>query len=284
MIARYVPEIQLNDGSSMPAIGLGTWKLAGESATRVVRDAINFGYRHIDTAAFYGNEREIGIAIAQAIAAGDVTREELFITSKVWQDHQGFDLAQQSFQDSLQRLGIEYLDCYMVHWPWPQQGRYVETFEALVHLQGLGQLRSVAVANFNEQQLRDVHAATGVVPAINQVELHPGFSQSELRKAHESLGVVTEAWAPLARGDVLDKDVVVTLAEHFGKTPAQIVLQWMYQQGISVIPKASQQHHLAENIDIYDFELSPIDSAAIVALDQQPGSGRLYADPEVFPG
>ena len=189
-----IPVTTLNDGYDLPLLGLGTYKLQGADVEPVVRTAIELGYRHIDTAALYGNEVEVGAAVNAAIAAGDVTREELFITTKLWNDDQ--DRAAEAYQESLARLNLEFIDLYLVHWPWPQHGSYVQAFKQIVQLQGMGQLQSVGVANFYEEVLDEVIAATGVTPVLNQVELHAGFTQPELRSYHSARGIVTEAWAP----------------------------------------------------------------------------------------
>lgn len=277
-----IPTITLNDGTEMPAIGFGTWNLEGEDCVRAVRSAIEVGYRHIDTAAIYKNEEAVGKAVHEAIAAGDVTREELFITSKVWNNEQGDQAVQQAFQKSLQRLNMEFIDCMMVHWPWPQRGLYLESYEALAKVQGLGQLRSIAVANFYPELLREITEATGIAPVLNQVELHPGFSQAALREVDDELGIVTEAWSPLGRGDLLDDGLIVNIADEIGKTPAQVILRWIVQLGCSVVPKSSTRERQFHNADIFCFELSDAHMQAITDLDAS--GGRLYQSPMEFPG
>lgn len=284
MSEKYVPTFTLNDGVEVPAVGLGTWQMQGDEVITAVRSAIDTGYRHIDTAAFYQNEADIGRAIHAAISAGDVTREELFITSKVWNDQQSDHEVQAAFRASLTNLGLDYLDCYMVHWPCPSTGRHVERFAALSTLQGLGDVRSIAVANYNGDQLREVQEKTGIVPTINQVELHPGFSQAELRETHAQLGVLTEAWSPLAQGDVNHTGLLVDIADKYGVTPAQVALRWIYQLGASSVPKSATATRQEENIEIFNFELSESEMSRILQLDDGPGSGRRYADPDVFPG
>lgn len=276
--------LTLNDGTEMPRIGLGTWKLQGPAAVTVIRDAIAAGYRHIDTAALYDNEAEVGRAVSDAIAAGDVTRDELFITSKVRNEDQGAESAARAFQDSLHNLGLDYLDLYMVHWPWPQRGLAVETFSAIAKIQGLGTVQSIGVANFYEEALRELIAATGITPAVNQVEMHPGFSQAPLRAVHEELGVVTEAWAPLGRGILLQNPIIGDIADQVGRSPAQVILRWLLQLGVAVVPKTTSVDRLRENISIYDFELSPPQVDQIVALDEVKGFGRIFADPRTHPG
>ncbi|AEX39089.1 oxidoreductase of aldo/keto reductase family, subgroup 1 [Corynebacterium pseudotuberculosis] len=280
--AQSVPTVTLNDATEMPVIGLGTWELRGEGAVTAVRTAIDLGYRHIDTAALYKNEQEVGRAIHDAIASGDVTRDELFITTKAWNDMHGADKVQRAFQDSLTRLGLDYVDCYMVHWPCPQKGLYVETFESVAKLQGLGQLRSVAVANFHPEVLEEVTRETGIAPAVNQVELHPGFSQPDQREVHRKLGVLTEAWSPLGRGESLSEPTVVAIAKNHGKSPAQVILRWLVQLECSVVPKSAHPDRQRENIDIFDFELNEEELKALTALDET--GGRLFPDPREWPG
>ncbi|AEX41501.1 aldo/keto reductase [Corynebacterium diphtheriae] len=277
-----IPTITLNDGTEMPAIGFGTYKLREQDAYRAVRSAIEVGYRHIDTASLYRNEEEVGRAVADAITAGEVARDELFITTKVWNDMHGDQLTQRSFQESLQRLGLDYIDCCMVHWPWPQKGLYVESFAALAKIQGLGQLQSVAVANFYPEVLREIVAETGIAPVLNQVELHPGFSQAEQRAVDRELGVVTEAWSPLGRGDSLNAEAITLIAQRYEKTPAQVALRWIHQLGCSVVPKSANPQRQRENLDIFDFELNTEDMNSITSLDEQ--GGRLFVDPHDFPG
>lgn len=272
-----VPVTTLNDGYDFPLLGLGTYKLQGDEVETVVRTAIELGYRHIDTAKIYDNEVEVGKAINAAIAAGDVTREELFITTKLWNDDQS--RAAEAYQESLKRLDLEFIDLYLVHWPVPQQGTYVKAFEQIVQLQGMGQLQSVGVANFYEELLDELVAATGVTPVLNQVELHAGFTQPELRQYHADHGIVTEAWAPLARGENFDAPEIVAVADRHGKTPAQVVLAYLLQMGCSVVPKTANPQRLVENIGALEVELTDED---IAALDQVQG-GRMSGDPRTFP-
>ncbi|QGU03996.1 aldo/keto reductase [Corynebacterium comes] len=274
--------VTLNDGSDIPQIGLGTWKLLGEEGLRVVREAIDLGYRHFDTASAYGNEEIVGRALADAIAAGDVTRDELFITTKAWQDEQGADAIPSAFRASLDRLGLDYVDLYLVHWPAPARGKYVESFEAIARLQGLGLVQSVGVANFYEELLREIVDKVGIVPATNQVELHPGFSQAPLRALHAELGVTTVAWSPLARGIVLANPVLDAVARAAGRSPAQVALRWAMQLGCVVIPKSANPKRLAQNLAAADFTLNGEQIAAITGLDEKAGFGRIFDDPRTF--
>lgn len=272
-----VPVTTLNDGYDFPLLGLGTYKLQGEDVEKVVRTAIELGYRHIDTASLYGNEVEVGNAINAAIAAGDVTREELFITTKLWNDDQ--QRAGEAYQESLKRLNLEFIDLYLVHWPVPQQGTYVSAFEQIIQLQGLGQLQSVGVANFYEEVLDEIIAATGVTPVLNQVELHAGFTQPELRAYHAEKGIVTEAWAPLARGENLGAPEIVAVADKHGKTPAQVALAYLLHMGCSVVPKTANPQRLVENLGAVEVEL---DAEDIATLDAVQGE-RMSGDPRTFP-
>ncbi len=280
----FTPTLTLTDGSEIPQIGLGTWRLYGDQAYSTVREALAIGYRHIDTAKLYDNEVEIGRAIADAVKSGEVTREELFVTSKVWNDDQGAQKASRAFQDSLRRLGLDYLDLYLVHWPCPQQGLYSETFEAIAKIQGLGQVQSIGVANFYEEVLDDLILQTGIVPAVNQVELHPGFSQQGLRAQQERLGVVTTAWAPLARGQVLEHPTIARIANDHGVLASAVVLRWMVQLGIVAIPKTSNPTRLRHNLNVHNFMLSDGEVEALTGMDGEAGMGRLYNDPRSFPG
>lgn len=279
-----VPQTTFNDDREMPLLGLGTYKLRGEDLIRSVREAIELGYRHFDTATLYENEEELGQALAAAMKAGDVTRDELFITSKVWHDHHGKGKVDQAFSESLGKLQLEYLDLYLIHWPWPQGGLYVETFEEIARLQGMGQIASIGVANFYEETLQELIAKTGIVPVLNQVELHPGFTQPELREFHDSQGIVTEAWSPLARGVILNNPEVISVAEKHEITPGQTVLAYLMEKGISVIPKSSRRERLEENFAAATVELDHEDIAAIDSLDGKEGFGRMFKDPREFPG
>ena len=273
-----IPHARLNDGHEMPLVGLGTYKLTGPDAVTIIRRAIECGYRHFDTASLYGNEEEVGRAVRDAIAAGDVTREELTITSKLWNDDQ--PRATEAFQESLRRLGLDYVDLFMVHWPWPQNGTFVAAYEALLEQREAGLIRSVGVANFYEETLDELIAATGVAPAVNQVELHIGFTQPELRDYHARHGILTEAWAPLGRGEALGGPEVAQIAEAYGATSAQIALAYLVSQGISIIPKTSSADRLEQNFTAAGIQL---DARAVELLDGIPG-GRQSNDPRVFPG
>lgn len=273
-----IPLTTLNDGYDFPLLGLGTYKLKGEETEQIVRTAIELGYRHIDTASLYGNEVEVGKAINAAIAAGDVTREELFVTTKLWNDDQ--DRVAEAYEESLRRLDLEFIDLYLVHWPWPQNGRYVEAFEQIAQLQGLGRLQSAGVANFYPEVLDEVIEKTGVTPVLNQVELHVGFTQPELREYHARHDIVTEAWAPLARGGNFDDPEIRAIADAHSATPAQVSLAYLMRLGCSVVPKTANAQRLVENLAAVDVQLSDED---VAALDRVTGE-RLSGDPRTFPG
>lgn len=271
---------ELNSGVSMPRLGLGTYKLDGPASDTValIRRAIELGYRHIDTASLYGNEEAVGQALNDAIRAGDVTREELFVTSKVWNDDQ--PRAAEAFGESLKRLGLDYLDLFMVHWPWPQNGTFVDAYRALIEVRDRGDLVSVGVANFYEETLEEIINATGVAPAVNQVELHTGFTQPELRAYHADHGILTEAWAPLGRGEILDEPAITEIAAAHDATAGQIALAHLLAHGISVIPKTANPDRLVENFAALDVTLS---SEEVARLDQVQGH-RQSKDPREFPG
>ncbi|ERS54310.1 MULTISPECIES: aldo/keto reductase [unclassified Corynebacterium] len=279
-----VPTISFNDDREMPQLGLGTYKLNDDECIRVVREAIDLGYRHFDTATLYKNEEALGTALKQAIDAGDVTREDLFITSKVWHSHHGAQKAEQAFQESMEKLKLDYLDLYLIHWPWPQGGLYVETFESIARLQGMGQIASIGVANFYEEVLEDLIDKTGITPVLNQVELHPGFTQPELREFHHKHGIVTEAWSPLARGVVLNNPEIEKIAAAREATEGQVVLAYLMAKGISVIPKSARSERLQENLAAAELELGKDEIAAVDSLEGQEGFGRMFNDPREFPG
>ena len=271
---------ELNSGATMPRLGLGTYKLDGPESETValIRRAIELGYRHIDTASLYGNEEAVGQALNDAIRAGDVTREDLFVTSKVWNDDQ--PRAADAFGESLTRLGLDYLDLFMVHWPWPQNGTFVDAYRALIDVRDRGDLVSVGVANFYEETLDTIIDATGIAPAVNQVELHTGFTQPELREYHIQHGILTEAWAPLGRGEILSEPAITEIAEAHDATPGQVALAHLLAHGISVIPKTANAERLVENFGALDIALSDDE---IARLDQVQGH-RQSKDPREFPG
>ncbi|NMO96366.1 aldo/keto reductase [Paenibacillus lemnae] len=263
----------LTDGTQMPWLGLGVYKTKeGEEVIQSVKAAIAAGYRSIDTAAIYGNEEGVG----QAIRESGVPREELFITTKVWNDDQGYESTLKACETSLQKLGLDYLDLYLIH--WPGKDKYKETWKALIQLKEQGLVRSIGVSNFQIHHLRDIIEDSGVVPTVNQVELHPLNTQKELLQYAREHSIVLEAWSPLMQGH-LDQPVLSKLAEKYGKTAAQIILRWDLQNGIIVIPKSVKEHRIRENSDIFDFELSAEDMEVIDSLNQNK---RFGSDPDEF--
>ncbi|HYD99279.1 MAG TPA: aldo/keto reductase [Alphaproteobacteria bacterium] len=268
--------LTLNDGRAMPRLGLGTWQAPDAEAADVVRRAIGAGYRSIDTAAIYGNEAGVGRGIRES----GVPREELFVTTKLWNDRHGFDSALRAFDESLGRLGLDFVDLYLIHWPVPGRDRYVDAWRALVRLQQEGRARSIGVSNFQAEHLRRVADETGVTPAVNQVELHPAFQQAALRRLHEELGIATTSWSPLGQGRLLAHETIAALARKHGRTPAQVIIRWHLEMGLIVIPKSVTPTRIEENAAVFDFRLDPQDMAAIAALDDP--QGRIGPDPMTF--
>ncbi len=269
-----VPFITLNNGVRMPQLGFGVWQVPDDEATAAVTTALEAGYRSIDTAAIYGNEEGTG----RAIATSGVPREELFITTKLWNNAHGFDQALAAFDDSLAKLGLDYVDLYLIHWPTPARDLYADTWRALEKIQADGRARTIGVSNFGPAQLRRVLDEGSIVPAVNQVELHPDFAQAPLRAVHAEHGIATEAWSPLGQGKgLLDEPVIGTIAQRLGRTPAQVVLRWHLQIGNVVIPKSVTPSRIKENIDVFDFELTDADMAALAGLD---AGNRIGPDPE----
>jgi 2,5-diketo-D-gluconate reductase A len=269
-----VPDISLNDGRTIPALGFGVFQIPAEDTASIVGEAIGVGYRHIDTAWGYFNEAGVG----QAIRESGLDRDEFFVTTKVWNSYQGRDKTLESFDRSLDTLGLDVLDLLLIHWPAPANGLYVETWETFVELREGGRVRSIGVSNFEPAHIGRIVEATGIVPALNQIELHPWFQQRTLRSFHELHGIVTEAWSPIARGRVADEPTIVAIAETHGRTPAQVTLRWELQHGIVVIPKTVTSERIASNFAVFDFELTGDEMATIDALDSP--DGRRGPDPE----
>lgn len=263
--------ITLSAQTVMPRIGFGTYKVAAEHAEATVATALEVGYRHIDTAAMYGNEAEVGAAIA----ASGIDRDDLFITTKLDNPYHEPAEAKAAFGRSMDALGLEVLDLYLIHWPLPRTTDYVATWGALVDLQATGRVREIGVSNFTEEHLRAIIAATGVAPAVNQVEVNPYFTQDPLRAVHDELGIVTQAWSPLARGRLLDDPALLEVAASLGRSVSQVVLRWHLQRGEIVIPKSTHRERMVENFSITDFTLDDAAMATITGLnrDQRSGSG-----------
>jgi 2,5-diketo-D-gluconate reductase A len=268
--------ISLNDGQSMPLVGLGVWQIADETVPDIIEAAIDAGYSLIDTAADYGNETGVG----QGIARAPIPRDQLFVTTKVRNNDHGYDETLRGFDQSAARLGLDIVDLLLVHWPCPQRKAYVQTWRALIELQKNGRVRSIGVSNFNAEHLDRIINETGVVPAVNQIELHPVFQQRDLRSVHAAYGIVTQAWSPLGRGGGLSHPTLQMIARKHGRTPAQIVLRWNVENGVVTIPKTATPSRLAENIDVFDFELSSDDHAAIALLARP--DGRFGPDPATY--
>jgi 2,5-diketo-D-gluconate reductase A len=266
----FSPVLPLLDGRGIPQLGLGVYKVDDAKAASLVAGAIEAGYRHIDTAALYENERGVG----EGVRASGVPREELFVTTKVWNDRHGFDETQRAFDESINKLGLDYVDLYLIHWPAPKQDKYVDTWRALVKLQEEGRVRSIGVSNFKPHHLERLAETSDVTPVLNQVELHPWLPQAEVRAYDASRGILTEAWSPLARGRVLGNEILDGIAEH----PAQVVLRWHIQLGVVVIPKSNSLDRVRENSEVFDIQLDVADLAAIAGLESGERTGM---DPDL---
>jgi 2,5-diketo-D-gluconate reductase A len=272
-----VPSIALNDENTIPALGLGVAELSDEETERAVSAALEIGYRLIDTAAVYGNEAAVG----RAIAASGIPRAELFVTTKLANADQGFASAQSAGRASLERLGLDYVDLYLIHWPAPQLGEYVDSFGGLIQLRGDGLARSIGVCNFTEENLQTVIDLTFVTPAVNQIELHPLLNQAELRAANAAHNVVTEAYSPLAVGRLLDNPTVASVAAEYSRTPAQVLIRWSLQLGNVVIPRSAKPERIADNIDVFDFELT---AEHMDTLNGLHDGTRVREDPLTYSG
>jgi 2,5-diketo-D-gluconate reductase A len=272
-----VPSIALNDENTMPAIGLGVAELSDDETERAVSAALEMGYRLIDTAAVYGNEAAVG----RAIAASGIPRAELFITTKLANADQGLTSTQNACKASLERLGLDYLDLYLIHWPAPQLGKYVDSFGGLIQARAEGHTRSIGVCNFTEDHLETVIDLTFVTPAVNQIELHPLLNQAELRAANAEHDVVTEAYSPLAVGGLLDNPTVTSVAAEYSRTPAQVLIRWSLQLGNVVIPRSAKPERIAENLDVFDFELAAEHMDALNGLND---GTRVREDPLTYTG
>jgi len=261
-----VPRIQLNDGTSIPQLGFGVFKVDPKQTERIVTDALEVGYRHLDTARIYGNEEGVG----RALAASGIPREQLFVTTKLWNDDQGTQSVFDAFDRSLDRLGLEYLDLYLIHWPTPRNDRYVETWKAFERLRESGRVRSIGVSNFLAHHLERLLDETDVVPAVDQIELHPYHQQPETAAFAEEHAIAIEAWGPLGQGKypLFELPAVTGPAEVHGKTPAQVVIRWHLQLGNVVIPKSATPSRIRENFEVFDFELSPLDMTEVGGLER----------------
>lgn len=264
------PRIPLNDGHSIPQIGLGTWPLGDDEVASVIVEAAQLGYRHIDTAAKYGNEKGVGAGIA----ATGLARDDLFVTTKLDGQFQGDDRAIRGLDSSLDRLGLDHVDLLLIHWPLPQRDEYISTFRTFAKLMEEGKTRSIGVSNFKPAHLERLVAETGITPAVNQIELNPYVVRAEQRAANHHLGVVTESWSPLAPGTGLLTDArILRIAGEHGRTPGQVVLRWHVQQGLVAIPKSRSHDRLADNLAVFDFELTADDLAVIAEFSEGPDAG-----------
>jgi len=271
-----VPALRLNNGVEIPQLGFGVFLVPDTETQAAVSTALEAGYRHIDTAKLYQNEAGVGAAIAQS----GIGRDELFVTTKVWNSEQGFEPAIASFEASLDRLGLDLLDLLLIHWPAPALDRYVDTWRAFEKLYADGRVRAIGVSNFQIPHLQRLLDETSVAPAINQIELHPLLPQAELRAFHAEHGILTEAWSPLARGGpVLSDPVIAEIAERVGKTPAQVILRWHIELGNVVIPKSVTPARIRENLDVFDFRLTGEDLQAIAGLET---GDRIGPHPDTF--
>jgi len=268
--------VRLNDGVTIPQIGFGVWQVDNGEAPRAVLKAIQAGYRSIDTAAIYGNEEGVGIGIRDS----GVARDQLFITTKLWNDRQGAKSALQGFDESLKKLRLEYVDLYLIHWPTPRANLYVETWKAFAEIKNSGRAKSIGVSNFQIPHLQRLLDETGIVPSLNQVELHPRFQQKPLREFHARHNIATEAWSPLGRGRAIKDPLIAGIAAKHGRTPAQVTLRWHIQGGLIAIPKSVTSSRIQENFDVFSFELTHEDMAKIATLDNN--RGRVGPDPDLF--
>ncbi|MFD3655656.1 aldo/keto reductase [Streptomyces sp. NPDC058620] len=264
-----IPHITLNNGVEMPQLGFGVFQVPDEETTAAVNTALAAGYRSIDTAAIYGNERGVG----RALAASGISRDELFVTTKLWNADQGYDSTLAAFDASLDKLGLDHVDMYLIHWPTPARDLYTDTWRALEKLLADGRTRAIGVSNFQPAHLQRLLDQSATVPAVNQVELHPGLQQKELRAFHARHGIATEAWSPLAQGALLKNEAITSIAARHGVTPAQVVLRWHLQIGNVVIPKSVTPQRIRQNLDVFGFELTDADIEAITALDSGMRTG-----------
>lgn len=268
------PHLTFNDGRTMPQLGFGVWQVPDDNTANVVGQALAAGYRLIDTAAIYGNEAGVG----QAIAGSGLPRADIFVTTKLANPDHGFDTALRAIDASLKKLGTDYVDLYLIHWPRPKVDLYVDCWKALIRIRDEGRARSIGVSNFHPWHTDRLLAETGVAPALNQVELHPQFQQKALRDYHAGHGIVTQSWSPLGRGTVADNATIAGIAAAHGKSWAQVVIRWHLQSGLSVIPRSENPARIVSNFDVFDFTLSEAEMARLAGLDAK--DGRIAIDPD----
>lgn len=262
----FAPLVEMNDGRSIPVIGFGVWQVPDDVVVDATLKALEVGYRHIDTAYLYLNERGVG----EALRRSGLDRDDIFVTTKVWNTDHGYDETLRAFDKSTGLLGIDEVDLYLIHWPTPARDIYLDSWRALIRLREEGRARSIGVSNFHEAHLRKIVDETGVIPAINQIELHPWLPQAHMRDIDARLGIKTEAWSPLGSGRLIDDPVIAEVAAKHGKSPAQVMVRWSIQLGNIVLPKSVTPERIEQNIDVFDFELDDADMAAIATLE----SGR----------
>ncbi len=266
--------ITLNDGNRIPQVGLGVWQTPDDEAAPAVKAALDAGYRHVDTAAVYENEEGVGKGIKQS----GVARGEIFLTTKLWNVDQGYDSTLKAFDASLKRLGTDYVDLYLIHWPSAHRGLFVDTWKAFAKLKEEGRAKSIGVSNFYPEHLEKIIGETGVVPVINQIELHPDFQQKTTRAFHDKHKIVTQSWSPLGQGKLLTNPVIGKIAERLGRTPAQVIIRWHIDNGLVVIPKSVTPSRIVENFKVFDFKLSSDDLAELNRLDDS--GARIGPDPK----
>ncbi|MDM7982265.1 MAG: aldo/keto reductase [Rhizobium sp.] len=266
--------IALNDGARIPQVGLGVWQTPNDEAAPAVKGALSAGYRHVDTAAVYENEEGVGEGIRQS----GIDRSEIYLTTKLWNTEQGYDQTLKAFDASLKRLGTDYVDLYLIHWPSAHRGLFVDTWKAFVKLKEEGRAKSIGVSNFYPEHIEKIIAETGVTPVINQIELHPDFQQREARAFHEKHGIATQSWSPLGQGKLLGHSAIADIAAKLGRTPAQVIIRWHIDNGLVVIPKSVTPSRISENFKVFDFKLSAEDLDTLNGLDD--AGARIGPDPK----
>ncbi|MBU0738509.1 MAG: aldo/keto reductase [Alphaproteobacteria bacterium] len=266
--------IALNDGARIPQVGLGVWQTPNDEAAPAVKAALSAGYRHVDTAAVYENEEGVGEGIRQS----GIDRSEIYLTTKLWNTEQGYEQTLKAFDASLKRLGTDYVDLYLIHWPSAHRGLFVDTWKAFVKLKEEGRAKSIGVSNFYPEHIEKIIAETGVTPVINQIELHPDFQQREARAFHEKHGIATQSWSPLGQGKLLGHSAIADIATKLGRTPAQVIIRWHIDNGLVVIPKSVTPSRISENFKVFDFKLSAEDLDTLNGLDD--AGARIGPDPK----